>query len=317
MFTQAEKIEQALDRSELKESDKTQIRLALQAKKFAEEKLGLKKTGNYSKYVELDRASVSYVVSASPKWELKPYLWSFPFTGDVPYKGFFNEPDAKSEAAELREKDLDTYVRGVSAYSLLGWFNDPLYSSMLRSKPHDLVNTIIHETVHATVFFKGLADFNERLATFIGDQATEQFYFDLEGPESKTVEVIRNENHDQKIFSKFISQEIQNLKDWYLSKPEKVEEKRRARIKEIQLKFDKDIKPLLKTDIYEKFSSVDLNNARLMVYRTYVMDLGVFQTVFDKTGKSFPRFIELAKSLEKAKDPLEELVRLSQATGPI
>lgn len=311
LLNQGEAIEESLQDEKVSLEQKEQIRLAVEAKKFAEDRLGLKKTKNYTSFVNLDRPSVSYVVSAAPKWELKHHLWYFPIVGDVPYKGYFDERDAKEAAQELKQKDLDTYMRGVSAYSTLGWFKDPLLSSMLRMKPHDLANTIIHETVHATIYIKSSADFNERLATFIGDQGAELFYFEREGPKSPTVAITKLENADQREFSLFISKEIADLKDWYKANTDHSEELRQARLKEIQSRFVKELKPKLKTDIYDKFPSIELNNARLLVYKTYLMDLSDFETLFQKLGKDFSKLIRISKKLERAKKPDEELKRIA------
>lgn len=311
LLNQGESIERSLQDEKITPEQKEQIQRAVEAKNFAEEKLGLKKTKNYTQFVNLDRSSVSYVVSAAPKWELKHHLWYFPIIGNVPYKGYFNEEDAKAEQQELKAKDLDTYMRGVSAYSTLGWFKDPLLSSMLRQKPHDLVNTIIHETVHATLYIKSSADFNERLATFIGDQGSEIFYFEKEGPKSPTVAITKLENADQREFSKFISQEIKELKEWYKQNTDHSESTRQARLKEIQDRFVKTLKPKLKTDLYDKFPSIELNNARLLVYKTYVMDLSDFEVLFQKLDRNFHALIKISKSLEKVKNPDEELKRLA------
>jgi predicted aminopeptidase len=125
-------IAEALKDPTLSAEEKHKLELAQKTREFAEKDLHLKPTENYTSYVKLDRPYVTYVVSAAPKWELKHYQWSYPFVGKMPYKGYFSEADAKTEEADLKKEDLDTYMRGVSAYSTLGWFKDPLLSSMLR-----------------------------------------------------------------------------------------------------------------------------------------------------------------------------------------
>jgi predicted aminopeptidase len=202
MVNTREPIEVALKKHPFTEEQKNKILLSQKARIFAFEKLKLKETKNYSTYIDLGRPFVTWVVQAAEKWEMKNYEWSYPVVGKMPYKGFFNEADAKEEAEVMREKGYDTYVRGVSAYSTLGWFQDSLLSSMLRYKEHDLVNTIIHEIVHTTIYIKNNADFNEKLAVFIGAKGSEMFYRDLEGEHSKTLELIKNENADDVLFAK-------------------------------------------------------------------------------------------------------------------
>jgi len=310
LLTSGVSIEKALQDPHLEEEHKRKLQLAQRAREFGEQKLGLKKTKNYTQFVKLDRPYVTYVVSAAPAWELKAFHWSFPIVGKVPYKGYFKEDDAKVEEEDLKSRGLDTYRRGVSAYSTLGWFKDPILSSMLRSKDHDLVNLIIHESTHATLFIKSSADFNERLATFIGNKGAEAFYFEVEGPESTTVKLIRDENHDDNLFSEFMSKELKELEAWYKSIPKdgpKNPADKVARIKEMQERFRTDLQPRLKTSSYQRFPDLELNNARLMVYKTYLGDLADFETVFHKINSDFTKFIRLAQKLEKVEKPEDTL----------
>ncbi|MGE9744687.1 aminopeptidase [Bdellovibrio bacteriovorus] len=305
-------VEEALKDPKLAEDKKKKLLLAQEARIFAETELHLKTTKNYTSYAELGRPYVTYVVSAAPKWELKHHQWSYPFMGKMPYKGFFNEDDAKEEEKSLHQDNLDTYMRGVSAYSTLGWFNDPILSSMLRYDDYDLVNTIIHETVHATLYIKNSADFNERLATFLGNKGAELFYLKKEGADSPTLKLIQSENDDSKVFSKFISAELDALEKWYKELPasERSEEKRAQRIQQIQSKFSSEIVPHLKTDSYKKFADAKLNNARLLVYRTYMQDLSDFEKLYEIRDRNYFSFIEACRGLEKAKDPSAELKKM-------
>lgn len=302
------------DRS-LSPDDLKKLKLALEAKSFGERVLGLKKNGNYASYVQLDRPYVSYIVSAAARDRLEPHLWSFPIVGAVPYKGYFNLDDAKEEANNLKAKGLDTYVRGATAYSTLGWFDDPVLSSMLRYSDYDLVNLIVHESVHATLYIKSQADFNERLATFIGDLGAELYFKEKEGTQSSTLIAAAAEREDDKAFSVFISKEIDRLKDWYplqnAAAPE-FEEIKRKRLGEILEAFDKDLAPKLTNEKYRERLRRDLdpsrlNNASLLAWKTYVYDLADFQSAFEKMNRDPVKFLEFAKSLEKSKDPEADL----------
>ncbi|HVK62368.1 MAG TPA: aminopeptidase [Bdellovibrionales bacterium] len=303
-------IEDAVKSEKLTDEQKRKLLLAQEARLFAESHLKLSQTKNYGTFVQLEGPYVTYVVSAAPRSELKHYLWRYPLVGEMPYKGFFDKDDATREAASLKTEGLDTYIRGVSAYSTLGWFRDPVLSSMLDYKDYDLVNTIIHETVHATLFIKSEADFNERLATFIGNKGTEAFYRQKEGADSKTLAAMKAENVDEEQFGKFMSTELKALEAWYKERQGKEisEEERRARIGEIQARFKSELKPKLKDpESFKKFESADLNNARLLTYRLYFEDLHQFEKVFDKLGRDFSKFLSYAKSLEKSDNPVKDL----------
>ncbi len=303
-------IEKALQDPKLTEVQKKKLLLSQKVREFAESDLHLRQTQNYTSFVQLDRPYVTYVVSAAQKWQLGPFLWSFPFVGQVPYKGFFNEDDAKQEELSLKAKDLDTYMRGVSAYSTLGWFRDPLLSSMLSYSETELVNTLIHETVHATLYIKNSADFNERLAVFLGAKGMELFYLKSEGADSENLKKAHAENEDDKIFSLFISKEIADLEQWYKQQPEKNEAIRASRIHQIQIRFQEKVEAQLKSKYYSRFPEITLNNARLLMYKTYMQDLGDFEKVYQQTGSDFPRFLELCKTLQDSKNPEEDLKKL-------
>lgn len=307
LLAKRETFETALQRGHLTEEQKKKLVVVQKAREFAEQRLHLVHTNNYTRYVKLDQDFVTYVVSASPKWELKHYHWKFPILGEVPYKGFFDEADAVAEETLLRTQDLDTYRRGVSAYSTLGWFEDPLLSSMLAYPDYDLVDLIIHETVHATLYIKNSADFNERMATFLGQKGAELYFHEFEGENSPTLQNVKNQNQDEKLFSQFISKEIKDLENWYKSSPEKNEEKRLQRLAEIQSRFKSDLLTQMKSKNYSRFSDIKLNNARLLVYKTYMQDLSDFDKLYELVGKDFQKFIERCKSLEKHPQPEQGL----------
>lgn len=305
-------LEEALVSPQLSAEQKRKIQLAQKASEFAEKELGLKSTQNYTTYVQLDGPYVTYVVSGAYKNELKHYLWSYPLVGSMPYKGFFDPDSAKKEAALLTQQNLDTFVRGVTAYSTLGWFKDPLLSSMLEYRDFDLVNTIIHETVHATVFIKSEAEFNESLATYIGNIGTEEFYKKTEGQQSSTITAMKADAQDEILFSSFINEEIASLEKWYTDRKsqEIPEAERMARLREIQTRFGKVIRPKLKLqESYKNFETVELNNARLLTYKMYLNDFQQFEAVFNRLGRDFKKMIDFCKGLEKAQDPKAELAK--------
>jgi len=142
---------------------------------FARTELGLEPGDSYSTYVDTRGSPVSYVVTAAHPLALVPYQWQFPFAGRVPYKGHFDEADANAEAEKLKQRGYETLVFPVMAFSTLGWFQDPVVSSMVEGTLADLVDVILHETTHRTVYYPGLASFNESLATWVAREGTVRF----------------------------------------------------------------------------------------------------------------------------------------------
>jgi len=307
-----ESIDKALANENLTEEQKRKLKLSQQAREFAIHDLKLRETDNYKSFIDLKRPYVSWVVHAAYKWELKNYEWSYPFVGHMPYKGFFTEQEAKDEAQDMEKQGYDTLVRGVSAYSTLGYFTDSVLSSMLRYKDYDLVDTIIHETVHATLYIKNNADFNERLAVFIGAKGTEMFYNKQEGTNSSTLKTVELENADEQLFSKFIGSKIVELNEWYKQNQSKSESDRQARFEKIKADFNTDLALKLKTKNYEKFKDQKINNAYLGLYKTYNQNLDDFEKVFIKADRDILKFIAIMKTLEKSENPEQDLKKLGQ-----
>ncbi|MEQ1666174.1 MAG: aminopeptidase, partial [Bdellovibrionales bacterium] len=168
-------VEEVIKNPKTPEGIRHKLELSLDVRSFIEKKLKLNVTKNYKTYVQLDRPYVTYIVTVAEKWELKNHLYWYPFVGRMPYKGFFKLENAKEEEATFDKDKYDTMLRGVSAYSTLGWFDDPLLSSMLNGSDYNLVNTLIHESTHASLYIKNNSNFNERLAMFIGNIGTELY----------------------------------------------------------------------------------------------------------------------------------------------
>jgi predicted aminopeptidase len=143
-------------------------------KKFGE-KNSLRPTGNYHRYVALDRPVVVWVVTAAQPLRFRSKTWWFPIVGRVPYLGYFDRESAYTFAGELREQGLDVDVGGAEAYSTLGWFDDPVLSTMIGGGDEaigELADVVLHESVHATLYVDGQTRFNESLAEFVAGKLT-------------------------------------------------------------------------------------------------------------------------------------------------
>lgn len=140
---------------------------ARQMREFAAAELGLASGGNYHGYVALDRPFVVWSVVAAPPLSLEPRTWCFPVAGCVSYRGYFSKERAQAFAAVQAAAGDDVYVGGVRAYSTLGWFDDPLLSTMLDLQMFDLAGIIFHELAHRRLYVPGDSDFNEAFATTV------------------------------------------------------------------------------------------------------------------------------------------------------
>jgi predicted aminopeptidase len=146
-----------------------------EARRFATEQLRLPGNRSYTHYVALDRPYVSWSVMAAPELSLEPLLHCFPFAGCVPYRGYFQRERAETFARSLQRRGYETHIGGTPAYSTLGWFADPVVSSMLREHPDALIGTVFHELTHQKHYVRGDTAFNESLATFVEQQGLREW----------------------------------------------------------------------------------------------------------------------------------------------
>jgi len=126
---------------------------------------------NYQKIVEPSHPKL-IVASASEQYYVKPYLWSFPFLGNVSYKGFFNRNMLYKELDFLKNGNFDIDTGQVNAYSTLGILNDPIMPSMLKLGEAEFAETIFHELVHKYFFESEKQHLNESLAQAFGEELT-------------------------------------------------------------------------------------------------------------------------------------------------
>ena len=295
-------VQEVLENEGVENEAKEKIHFIQEVKRYGEEKLGLKRTKSYSKYFEI-KSPVLHVITASEKDCLQLYHWDFPITGKVTYKSFFTKEGVLKEKKFLEKKGYDTFVQEVGAYSTLGWLKDPIFSSMLQWDEVTLANLILHEMTHATLYFKGQTDLNERIATFMGNQGSIDFLTERYGKDSKQVVEAINIQEDDLLFSQWINQACQRLSSLYGRKISK-DEKLMARgevFQSIKGEF-KEIRGRFKADCYQDFEKLDINNAVLLAYRRYIHQLGNFQALYEQLGSDIRKVVEYFKAIQVSGD---------------
>ncbi|MGE7993149.1 aminopeptidase [Pseudomonas sp. NPDC089554] len=148
---------------------------AEQARAFASQQLKLPDNDSYRVYADLGRPYVVWNVFATPELSLQPVTHCFPIAGCVAYRGYYRQGAARGAAALLREQGLDVYLGGVEAYSTLGWFDDPILSSMVAWGDERLASLIFHELAHQRFYVQDDSEFNESFATFVEQEGARQW----------------------------------------------------------------------------------------------------------------------------------------------
>lgn len=303
LLLRREPVERLVADPTLDAETREQLILVQDAKAFAENVLGLKRSESYTQIVRLDRDAVTYVVAGAPKDRLEPYLWWFPIVGNVPYKGYFAKADAEREKENLEKQGLDAYLRGVTAFSLLGIVPDPLYSPMLKASRAGLANVIIHELTHGTAFLAGKPSFNEGFATFVGDQGTRIFLSSHFGEDSAEVREAQALARDQARFAAVLDGLSRELRALYASRLARQEIL--ARRDGLFARAKQELNGLpFETRGYQNLERLTLNNAYLVTHQTYHGNMQRFEQVYDRLGRDLRAFVSFFKdTVSKQKDP--------------
>ncbi len=172
----AESNEKVLSSPQWTADQKRKIKLIEDVKKFGVSQLGLIDNGNFENIFDQKGKPLVWVVTGCKPYSFEEKKWKFPFIGNLSYKGFFTWEEAKKEAIQLQMEGWETGIGKVSGWSTLGWFRDPILSSMLNKEDGSLVALILHEMVHGTVYLGSDVDYSENLADFIGNKGAIAYF---------------------------------------------------------------------------------------------------------------------------------------------
>ncbi|MBC7396153.1 MAG: aminopeptidase [Bdellovibrionales bacterium] len=258
------------------------------------EKSGLKATSNYREYVKLDDDAVVYVVTVSDTLAFKPKIFSFPIVGSFNYIGWFGREDAKKFASTFEKDGYDVDVRGAGAYSTLGWFRDPLLSSMIpkdqgKIVPEafpELVNVFLHESVHATVYISNQSYFNEGLAMFVAGVLTDRFFRDHGLLQSDAYLRYQKYEARSEMIRKKFTQAYQDLKNIYDS----------AQTPEQKLKAKNEYLSKLQTDLGFRRK---ITNATLIQFQTYHSSEPEFRALFQQAKEDVQVLFKVLSTLSE------------------
>ncbi len=157
------------------EALKERLQLVQEAREFSISKLYLPDNDSYRTYADLERDFVVWNVFAAPEFSLQAKTWCYPVAGCVGYRGYFAKEDAERQAEKLKGAGFDVIVGGVSAYSTLGKFSDPVLNTMMRWSDLDLVAVLFHELAHQQLYVKNDSEFNESFASAVEEFGVERW----------------------------------------------------------------------------------------------------------------------------------------------
>ncbi|MCP4520156.1 MAG: aminopeptidase [Cytophagales bacterium] len=291
----AQPIEEVLNDPQFADSLKPKLHLIQEIKAFAEDSLGINPSNNYTSVYDQKGKPILWIVTACEPFELNDYKWSFPVLGDLSYKGFFEKEKAEQEKKRL-ESLYDAEIGEVTAWSTLGWFDDPVLTGFLGRSEGDLANLIIHELTHGTLYIKGDVTYNENLASFIGDVGAKRFLIQKYGRDSKEYLNYVQKMEDREVFTQFVLQKADSLEGLYQSWEGNSVEVKKSKKEQALKTITNEMQSLpLKVLKYPKRIS-NLKNTFFMSYRRYHVDIHVFEKEFkEKYNSNFDAYFKALK----------------------
>lgn len=296
---------------------RTRLETARAIRAFASRELGLPDDESYRSFVMLGRDYPVWNVLAAPEFSLQPKQWCFPFAGCVPYRGYFHRADAERFASGLRVQGLDVIVAPVPAYSTLGWFDDPLLSSMFYWSDTELARIIFHELAHRLIYVQNDADFNEAFATTVAAEGVRRWLMSQPGGALKYRAWQARQAHDAAVHARILRArgELQAL--YAQNMPPAT---RRAKKAHIFMRLYADYETLKQRwpgyKGYDGFFSLPLNNALLSEVHTYQRLTPAFRALLAQAHGNLPVFYAKVRALaelsaDDRRKALEQLLAIS------
>ncbi|MGE3163588.1 MAG: aminopeptidase [Planctomycetota bacterium] len=267
---------------------------------------GLTVGSAYGTVVDLGSRPPVWVLYACPPDRIAPRLWSFPVVGEFPYKGFFDLAAARRAARMCQREGLETVVLPAGAYSTLGWFPDPLFSSFLEGDAGARLETLFHELTHQTLFVRGSVRLNENLADFVGELLARRFIGEHHGATSSVLHEYEADVQDRQRFREIVLRARDRLTEAFASDSRAERLDARARVF-AQLMSELNTAPFV-GDRYRGWAAAEWNLALLVALDTYRGEQEVFRSAFVRCGEDLPTFFRQLHSLwSGAEDPLGRL----------
>ncbi|MBD3658108.1 MULTISPECIES: aminopeptidase [Marinobacter] len=284
---------------------RAKLQLAMTARTFAATTLALPVGDTFLDYSGFERRYVVVNLVAVPEFSLEPHRWCYPIVGCQAYRGYFDPDAAREERQRFADQGYDTFIGGVTAYSTLGWFDDPLHTGFTRLEDDRMVSLMFHELAHRVVYIEQDTAFNESFATAVELEGLRRWLTQRDDPGSFEQALARLEQRNQTLA--LVEATAADLHQLYRHQDELAPTELRTRKAAI---FDE-----LRADYLElaenwqqpgPFGSAPaaLNNANIALFRQYNQFVPGFRQLLRDHGGDFAGFYRA----------VAELGRLPEAT---
>ena len=315
LMDKAQPIDELLQQPDLDKKLQQQLINFQQARDFASQQLHLPDNDSYKSFSDLGRDYVVWNVVAANEFSTKPKEWCFPFVGCLSYRGYFEKQKVDAYAQQLKQQGLDVYVAGVSAYSTLGWFDDPIVSSMLYDNEARRVGIVFHELAHQLMYRKNSTTFNESFAMVVEEEGVRRWF------EYQNKLVLLSQYKEDKAkgkqFHDMLLQTKNRLNLLYTQNSTAAEkrEKKQQLLSSIKNDYIKLRQQWHGYSGYDKWMSQNLNNAHFVLVQTYYDLVPMFKEILRQQNNNLDTFYgEVKKISELSDDGFEKEILKRQAS---
>lgn len=315
LMMSGEPVEEVLSDNTTPRELREKLALAQRARDFAAQRLALPVGDAFSNYVQLERSWVVVNLVAVPEFSLQPHRWCYPVLGCQAYRGYFSLEDARAEEEQFSNKGFDTFIGGVTAYSTLGWFDDPLHTGFTRLSEDRMVALMFHELAHRLIYIADDTAFNESFATAVELEGLRLWLSEQGKPGEfqKALGRLARRNETLALIEDF-SARLETLYAQQDSLPESHLLNRKTLIyRDLALAYQE-----LSEDWPEPGpfgpTPVSLNNANLALFRQYNQHVPAFRQMLRNADFDFPAFYRAVEALSEKPEPQrsEDLAALSE-----
>jgi predicted aminopeptidase len=290
------------------------LRLVLETRDYAA-KVGLEAKETYTTYADVGRDTLLLVLQAAPKDCICPYTWKYPIVGRIPYKGFFDFDAARRTSDRFAAQGFDVYLRPSSAFSTLGWFNDPLLSTTLTRDSVELAATVFHEIAHNTLYVRSATPFNESFAQFVGYRSAESFFADR--ADTANARQAADRLHDEMVLGEFYRDLVGRLDSLYATRPDSasLEAGRSEAGAWARAQLEGPVGASFRRFKVGRLPERPVNNARLIGATIYRTRLDLFDQWFDRHQRDIRRSVGALEKLMEGAAGDSAFARLERATN--
>jgi len=285
LLRKREPIEEVIADPATDASLKTTLARVETMRRFAVDELLLPDNDSYTSYVALDRSYVVWNIVATEEFSVDPKRWCFPFAGCVAYRGYFDKAMAERFAAKLAEDGYDTSSGGSTAYSTLGYFDDPVLSTMVAGGDQYVASLLFHELAHQRLYVKDDSEFSESFAMVVEELGTERWLSEHAAPADLERYRVRRQRREQ--FGELIAAQQVRLRELYASgaPPEQLRGEKQRAFERLRREYE-----TLKATTWQGNADYDawfaqpLNNATLASVATYTRWVPALRARLEEVG---------------------------------